>query len=154
MTPKPLTARVEEGYHDAISRMELEHCCYLPVVEDGRPVGMAYLRHLLADEVRGQEAELKRPNECWEYLPPDSGFGGYGPRTGANARGSEAIARIGSLLLGLSAAGAEAVATDGLTFISSAPTPPTSRGGRRPSRGRARAWRAGRGAGLPFSTTI
>ncbi len=76
MTPKPLTARVEEGYHDAISRMELEHCCYLPVVEDGRPVGMAYLRHLLADEVRGQEAEVKRLNECWEYLPPDSGFGG------------------------------------------------------------------------------
>lgn len=76
MTPKPLTARVEEGCHDAIARMELEHCCYLPVVEDGRPVGMAYLRHLLADEVRGQRTEVNRLNEYFDYLPPDAGFGG------------------------------------------------------------------------------
>lgn len=76
MTPRPLTADAEEACHDAIARMELERCCYLPVVENGRPVGMAYLRHLLADEVREKEAEVKRLSECWEYLPPDSGFGG------------------------------------------------------------------------------
>lgn len=76
MIAKPLTANVEEGCHEAVARMELERCCYLPVVEDGRPVGMAYLRHLLADEVHAQEAEVKRLNECWDYLPPDTGFGG------------------------------------------------------------------------------
>ena len=76
MSANPLTARVEEECHDAIARMEMEHCCYLPVVEDGRPVGMAYLRHMLADEVRGREIEVKRLNECWEYLPPDAGLGG------------------------------------------------------------------------------
>ncbi len=76
MNSKPLIAKTEEGCHDAIARMELEHSCYLPVVEDGRPVGMAYLRHLLADEVHVQVAEVKRLNECWEYLPPDSGPGG------------------------------------------------------------------------------
>lgn len=76
MTPSPVTAKVDEEYYEALEKMQKNHCRHLPVVADGRPVGMVSLRDLLFIEIQDKETEIRRLSEFFEYLPPDSGFGG------------------------------------------------------------------------------
>ena len=76
MTPNPATASVGEEYYDALEKMQKHHCRHLPVVQDGKPVGMVSLRDLLFIEIQDKDTEIRRLSEFFEYLPPDSGFGG------------------------------------------------------------------------------
>ncbi len=76
MTQNPVTAKTDEEYFDALEKMQKHHCRHLPIVDDGVPVGMVSLRDLLFIQVQDKDTEIRRLNEFFEYLPPDSGFGG------------------------------------------------------------------------------
>lgn len=76
MTADPVTAAVDEEYYTALEKMQKHHCRHLPVVRDGTPIGMVSLRDLLFIEIQDKDTEIRRLNEFFEYLPPDSGFGG------------------------------------------------------------------------------
>ncbi len=76
MTPNPVTAKVDEEYYTALEKMQKHHCRHLPIVKDGKAVGMVSLRDLLFIEIQDKDTEIRRLSEFFEYLPPDSGFGG------------------------------------------------------------------------------
>lgn len=76
MSANQATAGVGDDWHEVLRKMEQAGCCYLPVMDGGRVVATTSARVLLRHEVAEKEEDLRDVNERWDYLPPESGFGG------------------------------------------------------------------------------
>lgn len=76
MMPNPVAAGEWENWHDVLAKMEHSHCCYMPVTDGKNVTGTASTKALLRHEVADKQQEIKDINERWDYLPPESGFGG------------------------------------------------------------------------------
>ena len=58
MTPEPLTITAQETVEDAVSRMVERRIRHLPVIEDGRVIGVISARDVLVDAEPGDLGQL------------------------------------------------------------------------------------------------
>ena len=73
MTTDVVLAEAGEPYLASLKKMQKAGCRHLPVVKDGRLVGMVSLRDLLQVEVKEKEEEVKLMTSYMYSLPPGSG---------------------------------------------------------------------------------
>lgn len=60
MTPKVVTAGLDEPVERCLEKMRRAGCRHLPVVQDGRVIAMLSMRDLLKDEVDEQDEEIRQ----------------------------------------------------------------------------------------------
>ena len=60
MTPAPVTIEPDRSYGHAMAVMHRHHCRHLPVVENGRPIGMVSARNALDPELEEFVCEERR----------------------------------------------------------------------------------------------
>jgi CBS domain-containing protein len=68
MTPNPQTLRPDDSFHRALELMHEGRFRHVPVVEDGRPVGMVSARDALGPELEAFVYELLRQEQIAEVL--------------------------------------------------------------------------------------
>lgn len=68
MTPDPMTIRADRPFGHALHLMNDNGFRHVPVVDNGRPVGMVSVRDALGSEVANFEAELRRREEITEII--------------------------------------------------------------------------------------
>ena len=68
MTPDPQTAEPRETFGYALLQMHEQGFRHMPVVEDGRPVGMVSARNALDPELEEFEAEAQRRKHIRRYV--------------------------------------------------------------------------------------
>jgi signal-transduction protein with cAMP-binding, CBS, and nucleotidyltransferase domain len=68
MTPKPQTIAPEKPFGHALLMMYESGFRHVPVVEDGKPVGMVSARDALGPELQDFESELQRRTRIGEIL--------------------------------------------------------------------------------------
>ncbi len=73
MTRDIAVAEVDEPYEVALKRMQQVGCRHLPVVKDGKLVGMVSLRDLLQVEVEEITQEVRMMESYVFFMPPGSG---------------------------------------------------------------------------------
>lgn len=76
MTLEPRCAQVGETIAEAVRAMQEMHCRHLPVLEQGRLVGIVGLRDLVFLLLANKDREIRNLEEYFEYLPPEPGPGG------------------------------------------------------------------------------
>lgn len=59
MTVEVVTATLEDTVDDCVGKMRQASCRHLPVMADGRLIGMVSMRDLLRDEIREQDDEIR-----------------------------------------------------------------------------------------------
>ena len=59
MTSEVITANLEEHVDRCLEKMRKIGCRHLPVIEDGRVVGVLSMRDLLRDEIEEQDHEIR-----------------------------------------------------------------------------------------------
>lgn len=69
MTRDPVTSRIGETRERALGKMKRRGCRHLPVVAEGRLIGMLSMRDLLRDEIAEQEQEI-RSLKAYLYQQP------------------------------------------------------------------------------------
>jgi CBS domain-containing protein len=60
MTPAPVSIAPERSFGHAMAVMQQHHCRHLPVVEDGRPIGIVSARNALDPELEEFVCEERR----------------------------------------------------------------------------------------------
>jgi CBS domain-containing protein len=60
MTPAPVTIEPDRSFGHAMAMMQEHHCRHLPVVEDGRPIGIVSARNALDPELEDFVCEERR----------------------------------------------------------------------------------------------
>jgi CBS domain-containing protein len=60
MTPAPVTIDPERSFGHAMALMQEHHCRHLPVVENGRPIGIVSARNALDPELEDFVCEERR----------------------------------------------------------------------------------------------
>ncbi len=60
MTPKVVTAGLDEPVERCLEKMRRAGCRHLPVVQDGRVIAMLSIRDLLKDEIDEQDEEIRQ----------------------------------------------------------------------------------------------
>jgi CBS domain-containing protein len=60
MTPKVVTAGLDEPVERCLEKMRRAGCRHLPVVQDGRVIAMLSMRDLLKDEIDEQDEEIRQ----------------------------------------------------------------------------------------------
>ena len=73
MSTDLVLAEAGEPYLTSLKKMQKAGCRHLPVVKDGKLVGMVSLRDLLQVEVKEKEEEVKLMTSYMYSLPPGSG---------------------------------------------------------------------------------
>jgi signal-transduction protein with cAMP-binding, CBS, and nucleotidyltransferase domain len=68
MTPQPQTITAEKPFGHALLMMYESGFRHVPVVEDGKPVGMVSARDVLGPELQEFESELQRRTRIGEIL--------------------------------------------------------------------------------------
>ena len=68
MTPNPRTIQPDASFHQALEMMHEGKFRHVPVVEDGRPVGMVSARDALGPELEAFVYELLRQEQIAEVL--------------------------------------------------------------------------------------
>jgi len=68
MTPQPQTITPEKPFGHALLMMYESGFRHVPVVEDGKPVGMVSARDVLGPELQEFESELQRRTRIGEIL--------------------------------------------------------------------------------------
>jgi signal-transduction protein with cAMP-binding, CBS, and nucleotidyltransferase domain len=68
MTPEPQTIAPEKPFGHALLMMYESGFRHVPVVEDGKPVGMVSARDALGPELQAFESELQRRTRIGEIL--------------------------------------------------------------------------------------
>ncbi|PJA26203.1 MAG: hypothetical protein CO189_11920 [candidate division Zixibacteria bacterium CG_4_9_14_3_um_filter_46_8] len=69
MTSKIIVAEANENIQDALEKMKKLHCRHMPVVEDGKLIGVISIRKLLLHDVSVKEAEIKLLDAYITYSP-------------------------------------------------------------------------------------
>lgn len=59
MTRKVCVADAHEDYKTALGKMQNNRCRHLPIVKDGKPVGLVSMRDLLAHQLADTEFDVK-----------------------------------------------------------------------------------------------
>ena len=65
MTPAPVSIGPDRSFGHAMAVMQQHHCRHLPVVEDGRPIGIVSARNALDPELEDFVCEERR-RRCFE----------------------------------------------------------------------------------------
>ena len=73
MTPEPLTVEPRETFGYALVQMHEHGFRHMPVVEDGRPVGMVSARNALDPELEEFESEAQRRKHIRRYAAGQAG---------------------------------------------------------------------------------
>lgn len=60
MTPSPVTIAPERSFGHALTLMQQHHCRHLPVIDNGRPIGIVSARHALDPELEEFVCEERR----------------------------------------------------------------------------------------------
>lgn len=76
MTAAPRCVNAAQSLNEAVGIMLELHCRHLPVVSEGKLVGMISLRKILPRLLDEKNAEMRDLREYLEYLPPEPGPGG------------------------------------------------------------------------------
>ncbi len=71
MTRDVVTASPDESGVECMKKMQERGCRHLPVVEDGRVIGMLSLRDLLRVEIDEKDEEIRWMNAYIHDVPPD-----------------------------------------------------------------------------------
>ncbi|MBW2267587.1 MAG: CBS domain-containing protein [Deltaproteobacteria bacterium] len=70
MTTEVVTASLEEHVDFCVDKMKRVGCRHLPVVCDGRVIGMVSMRDLLRDEIEEQDHEIRNLRAYLHQEPP------------------------------------------------------------------------------------
>jgi CBS domain-containing protein len=70
MTPDPLCVEPRETFGYALLQMHEHGFRHMPVVQDGRPVGMVSARNALDPELEEFESEARRRKHIRRFAPP------------------------------------------------------------------------------------
>jgi CBS domain-containing protein len=70
MTRDLVVAGADDSYHDGLRKMKHAGCRHLPVVAEGRLVGMVSQRDLLDIDLQEKDEEIRWLNAYIHYVPP------------------------------------------------------------------------------------
>ena len=71
MTRDVLSAGPDESSVDCMKKMQQRGCRHLPVIEDGKVLGMLSLRDLMRVEIKEKDEEIRWMNAYIRDVPPD-----------------------------------------------------------------------------------
>jgi CBS domain-containing protein len=72
MTKNPMVGYAEESYEECMSKMKQINSRHLPIVDNGKLVGMVSLRDLLLENISEKEEEIKMMNAYIHTVPPSN----------------------------------------------------------------------------------
>lgn len=70
MTRELVTADINDDHAECLKKMTDNRFRHLPVLEDGRLMGILSVRDLMRTEVEGKEREIKSLTDYIHYVPP------------------------------------------------------------------------------------